>query len=282
MLTPSIPLEPSTAEPNAGEPSSIEASAPAGQRDLCLRQLFESLETPLLRYAFSMLRRREVAEEIVQEVFMKLHVHWQTVENPQAWLYRSVRNGVLGYLRKNKAELPPGSAAQRLLEQLASDGTTATGSFTQSRPSNHEHRSNHSAHGDKAEGQETERGTASGERHQGNETMSHPSVARDAAAKSSASRTSSPVAVLAMASLQPQQCPQAISQRIEACELLREAIDQLEAKDQEIVRLKYFEGMKYREISERTGLSIGNVGYRLHNILTSLANRLRPLGIDGA
>lgn len=85
-----------------------------------------------------------------------------------------------------------------------------------------------------------------------------------------------------MASLQPQQCPQAISQRIEACELLREAIDQLEAKDQEIVRLKYFEGMKYREISERTGLSIGNVGYRLHNILTSLANRLRPLGIDGA
>lgn len=272
MLPPSIPIESSTGESSTGDPGSIESSHPVGQRDLCLRQLFDSLETPLLRYAFSMLRRREVAEEIVQEVFMKLHVHWETVENPQAWLYRSVRNGVLGYLRKNKAELPPGSAAQLLVEQLASDGTTAAESFANSRPSNHEHRSNHSALGNDAEGE-----TASSESHQGSETMSHPSAAKD-----SASGKSSPVAVLAMASLQPQQCPQAISQRIEACELLREAIDQLEAKDQEIVRLKYFEGMKYREISERTGLSIGNVGYRLHNILTSLANRLRPLGIDGA
>ena len=47
-----------------------------------------------------------------------------------------------------------------------------------------------------------------------------------------------------------------------------------------LVTLKYFEGLKYREISVETGLSISNVGYRLHHILRELAGKLRPLGID--
>ena len=41
-----------------------------------------------------------------------------------------------------------------------------------------------------------------------------------------------------------------------------------------------FEGLKYRDISTRTGLSVSNVGYRLHHILKELARKLRPLGID--
>ncbi len=45
--------------------------------------------------------------------------------------------------------------------------------------------------------------------------------------------------------------------------------------------MKYFEELKYAEISERTGLSIGNVGYRLHHILKRLADKLRKLGIEG-
>ena len=50
--------------------------------------------------------------------------------------------------------------------------------------------------------------------------------------------------------------------------------------DQQLVKLKYFEGLKYRDISAQTGLSISNVGYRLHHILKKLAGQLRPLGID--
>ncbi|MEO8270315.1 MAG: sigma factor, partial [Aureliella sp.] len=61
-------------------------------RHLTLRTLFESEETPLLRYAFSLVGRRAVAEEIVQEVFLLLHEHWDDVDCPQAWLMRSVRN----------------------------------------------------------------------------------------------------------------------------------------------------------------------------------------------
>ena len=46
------------------------------------------------------------------------------------------------------------------------------------------------------------------------------------------------------------------------------------------MKLKYFEDLKYREISTQTGLNIGNVGYRLHHILKELAARLRKLGFD--
>ncbi len=38
----------------------------------------------------------------------------------------------------------------------------------------------------------------------------------------------------------------------------------------------------YREISERTGLSVCNVGYRLHHILKQLADKLRQIGIEGS
>ena len=54
----------------------------------------------------------------------------------------------------------------------------------------------------------------------------------------------------------------------------------LEEADRQLVHLKYFEDLKYREISTRTGLSIGNVGYRLHHILKQLAGKLRQFGIE--
>ena len=57
-------------------------------------------------------------------------------------------------------------------------------------------------------------------------------------------------------------------------------IDSLHEADRELVQLKFFDGLKYREISERTGLSVGNVGYRLHHILKELAGKLQPLGTD--
>ena len=34
-------------------------------------------------------------------------------------------------------------------------------------------------------------------------------------------------------------------------------------------------------VRPRTGLSIGNVGYRLHHILKQLAGKLRQFGIEG-
>ncbi|MFT4641695.1 MAG: DNA-directed RNA polymerase specialized sigma24 family protein [Verrucomicrobiales bacterium] len=48
-----------------------------------LEALFEVEETPLLRFAHGIVRRRAVAEEMVQEAFMRLHSHWEEVEKPR-------------------------------------------------------------------------------------------------------------------------------------------------------------------------------------------------------
>lgn len=74
--------------------------------------------------------------------------------------------------------------------------------------------------------------------------------------------------------------PESLLLRMEATGALRQMLEELCESDRQLVKLKYFQGLKYREIAEQTGLSISNVGYRLHHILKQLADQLRPLGFD--
>lgn len=69
-----------------------------------LADLFEAEEGPLLHFALGLTGRRTVAEELVQEAFMRLHPLWTGVENPRAWLYRCVRNLALNHLRDHRRE----------------------------------------------------------------------------------------------------------------------------------------------------------------------------------
>lgn len=161
-----------------------------------LLALFESEETPLLRYAFSLTGRRAIAEEIVQEVFLQLHANWEGVDNPRAWLFRSVRNRSYNHQRDGRREVGGDEMAM---------ATTASEDDT----------------------------------------------------------------------------PEEVLQRLEAAGFLRLLLAELEEADRRLVQLKYFEDLRYREIAERTEMSIGNVGYRLHHILKQLADKLRHLGIDG-
>lgn len=161
-----------------------------------LQSLFDAEETALLRFAFSLIGRRAIAEEIVQEVFLQLHVRWDQVDSPRAWLFQSVRNRVYNHLRDHRREVYAGDECE-----TTSDDTD-------------------------------------------------PSL------------------------------PESNLMQIEAAGALRESIEDLDETDQQLVKLKYFEGLKYRDISERTGLTVGNVGYRLHHVLKELARKLRPLGLD--
>ena len=162
-----------------------------------LQELFDAEESLLLRYAFSLTGRRAVSEEIVQEVFLKLHSNWDSVESPKAWLMRAVRNKAFNYIRDNKRELLDSDERQPSLPYTA------------------------------------------------------------------------------------EETPEETLLRMEATCALRQFLDELDEVDQQLVKLKYFEDLKYSEISHQTGLSAGNVGYRLHHILKQLAGKLRQLGIDG-
>ena len=161
-----------------------------------LRTLFDSEESNLLRFAFSLTGRRAVAEEIVQEVFLQLHAKWGAVREPRAWLFRSVRNQAFHYLRKSRRET-----------QGSDDDTTRIAD--------------------------------------------------------SLSET-----------------PDELVARMETVAELRQLVSQLPEKDRRLVQLKYFEDLKYRDISQRTGLTISNVGYRLHQILKKLAANLLPRGVE--
>ena len=69
-------------------------------------------------------------------------------------------------------------------------------------------------------------------------------------------------------------------EHMEAVAAVRQSLDELDESDRQLVQLKYFKDLKYRDISTETGLNIGNVGYRLHHILKELADKLRKLGFD--
>ncbi len=127
---------------------------------------------------------------------MRLHQVWDQVENPRAWLYRSLRNLAANHLRDRRDET---------------------------------------------------------ELDEERESASHEDV-----------------------------LPDEVLGRMEAVGTMRLLLTDMVQEDRDLIRLKYDEGLKYREISERTGLSIGNVGFRLHHLLKGLAVGLRQAGIEGS
>jgi RNA polymerase sigma-70 factor (ECF subfamily) len=160
-----------------------------------LAELFATEEGPLLQFAVGLVGRRSVAEELVQEAFLRLHQVRGEVENPRAWLYRSLRNLALNHRRDHRRETE--------LE----DGTDPAGE------------------GD---------------------------------------------------------LPLTGMGREEAIGLVRTLLAEMSEEDRELIRLKYHEDLKYQEISQRTGLNAGNVGYKLHHLLKGLADSLRHAGIEGS
>lgn len=64
-----------------------------------IEELFAALESPLLNYALRLFGDLGVAEDIVQEAFMKLHAQFEQVREPRRWLYRTVHNLALNHRR---------------------------------------------------------------------------------------------------------------------------------------------------------------------------------------
>jgi len=82
-----------------------EASAgPPGREPI--EALFAALESPLLGYALRLTGEPALAEDAVQEAFMKLHAQFDTVREPRRWLYRTVHNFALNQRRKTARVVP--------------------------------------------------------------------------------------------------------------------------------------------------------------------------------
>lgn len=73
------------------------------------KKLYELLFVKLYQFSFSYMRSKEVAEEIVNDVFLTF---WQkratldSIGNMNVYLYVAVKNACLNHLRKNNLSLP--------------------------------------------------------------------------------------------------------------------------------------------------------------------------------
>jgi RNA polymerase sigma factor (sigma-70 family) len=77
----------------------------------------------------------------------------------------------------------------------------------------------------------------------------------------------------------PQPLPDEQIARWEGIGLVRLSLESLDKRSRELVRLKFNEELSYKEISARTGLNIGHVGYLLHHALKAVADELARNGV---
>ena len=66
--------------------------------------------------------------------------------------------------------------------------------------------------------------------------------------------------------------------RMEAAAQARACVEQLDDRSQQLVKLRFEDGLSYKQMSERTGLTVTNVGYILHKSLKKLATSLKQSG----
>lgn len=74
--------------------------------------------------------------------------------------------------------------------------------------------------------------------------------------------------------------PGARLERREQLKLVRGRLDGLSSRDQEVVRLKFQDGLSYKQIGAVTDLSVSNVGFILHRALKRLRSELGEIGSE--
>ena len=77
----------------------------------------------------------------------------------------------------------------------------------------------------------------------------------------------------------PQPLPDEQFARWEGIGLVRLSLETLDDRSRELIRLKFNEDLSYKEISARTGLAVGHVGYLLHHALKDIAGELARNGV---
>jgi len=176
-----------------------EASAESPGRET-IEELFAALESPLLGYALRCAGELGLAEDVVQEAFMKLHAQFEQVDKPRQWLYRTVHNLALNRRRDARKTVP-------LEPEPDAENSSAVEPADPSLP------------------------------------------------------------------------PDAQMLRLEGIGLVRISLETLDARSQELVRLKFHDDLSYKEIAGRTGLTPGNVGFILHHALKTIAVELTKTGV---
>lgn len=163
-----------------------------------IEDAFLALEAPLLAYALRLLKEPAMAQDVVQEAFVRWHAEFETVRDPRRWLFRTVHNLALNQQRRDRKVIPlnpdePGAAEIDLIDPLP--------------------------------------------------------------------------------------LPDEQLARLESAGLVRLSLATLDERGRELIRLKFQENLSYKEMSARTGLAAGHVGYLLHHALKAIQSELAKSGV---
>jgi len=179
------------------EAQSGEANAPEFGS---IEEVFLALEAPLLAYALRLLKEPAMAQDVIQEAFVKLHADFKSVREPRRWLFRTVHNLSLNQHRRDRKVIPLNPTP----EQSSATEIDLT---------------------------------------------------------------------------DPLPLPDEQLARIESMGLVRMSLSALDERSRELIRLKFHEDLSYKEMSARTGLAVGNIGYLLHHALKAIEVELAKSGV---
>jgi RNA polymerase sigma-70 factor (ECF subfamily) len=165
------------------------------EKEAAFEIIVSQYEAQLLRYVSRMVYNFDLAEDVVQETFIKLFKKWkeELVPSPQisSWLYRVAHNKAIDMIRKENRRI------------------------------NHQ---NHKAEFDKIDLEMFNKGDK-----------------------------------------------EISSKALDAAKIL----NSLTPEEKQLVILKVYEKKSYKEISEITNLSTGNIGFKLHHIMKKMAKKLK-------
>lgn len=83
-----------------------------------VKSLYDGLKDGIFSFAYSMLKNRQMAEDVLQDTFvniMRFAGSYQPGSNPHAWIYSIVRNCCFTFLKKGQYQLSCGEEPLKLL-----------------------------------------------------------------------------------------------------------------------------------------------------------------------
>ena len=92
---------------------------------LLTEQVWEGFHTPLLRFIRARVSDEETAEDLLQDVFLKIHQQCDSIKEVnklESWIYQITRNAIIDYYRRKQPTTTlEESEVQELLEELPED-----------------------------------------------------------------------------------------------------------------------------------------------------------------
>jgi RNA polymerase sigma factor (sigma-70 family) len=90
------------AEPSRREPWPPDSSAVEFEPSFV--DLYRELQLPMVRLAWALTGSETLAQDIVHDVFIKTHAHWNRIDHPRAYLRQAVVNTCRSASRRAKRE----------------------------------------------------------------------------------------------------------------------------------------------------------------------------------